>query len=179
MTNINEVILAVKDYEDKKTLDLFERIGDVKAKGFLTKEHAIAILKWKSPRPLIPYEINTDQDFEDMTLLAFKSNGDKAKMNILTTLSGVSYPSASALLMFFDKEVYPVIDIRVWKELYRFGLLEKNERGQGFTLSQWIDYLKVIRTLAKEHKLSARQIEKRLFDYSKKNQEGTLYRNYK
>ena len=60
MTNINEVILAVKDYEDKKTLDLFERIGDVKAKGFLTKENAIAILKWKSPRPLIPYEINTD-----------------------------------------------------------------------------------------------------------------------
>ena len=77
--------------------------------------------------------------------------------------------------MFYDKSIYPVIDIRVWKELYYFGLVSVNERGQNFTLEQCWTYIDVIRKLTKKTNLIARQVEKRLFDYNKKNQKGTLY----
>ena len=172
---INEIIKSMPDKEDKKTIDLFDFIGDIKKTGYLDKEKTIRILKWKSPRPLLRYESNSDSDFIDITKLAFETKDDRLKIHILTSLKGVSYPAASALLMFYDKKLFPVIDIRVWKELYHAGLVTNNERGQGFTLEQWWTYVGIIRELAKETNLTARQVEKRLFDYNKQNQKGNLY----
>lgn len=173
---IYEIIKSTPDKEDKKTLELFDSIGDLKHIGYIDKEKAIQILKWKSPRPLIRYESNSESDIIDITKLAFDTKNDKLKIHILTSLSGVSYPAASALLMFYDKTLFPVIDIRVWTELYNVGLVTNNERGQGFTLEQCWRYIEIIREIAKETNLSARQVEKRLFDYNKSNQKGTLYR---
>ena len=34
----------------------------------------------------------------------------------------------------------------------------------------------MIRLIATEHNITARQVEKRLFDYNKANQEGNLYK---
>ncbi len=36
--------------------------------------------------------------------------------------------------------------------------------------------LKINNLLAKEHNITARQVEKRLFDYDKANQKGKLYK---
>ncbi|WP_423130163.1 hypothetical protein [Gaoshiqia sp. Z1-71] len=174
--SIYEIIKNMPDKEDKTTLDLFDIVGDIKQLGFLDKDKAIRILKWKSPRPLIRYESNSELDFIDITKLAFGTQNDKLKIHILTSLMGVSYPAASALLMFYDKTIFPVIDIRVWKELYNAGLVSNNERGQGFTLEQWWTYVKIIRKISHETNLTARQVEKRLFDYNKVNQKGTLYK---
>jgi hypothetical protein len=174
--SIYEIIKSMPNKEDKLTLDLFDIVGDIKRLGYLDKEKAIMILKWKSPRPLIRYESNSDLDFIDITRLAFNTKSDKLKIHILTSLKGVSYPAASALLMFYDKTMFPVIDIRVWKELYSVGLVKNNERGQGFTLEQWWTYVEIIRKIATETKLTARQVEKRLFDYNKQNQKGNLYK---
>ena len=177
--DILDVLRRISDKEDKITIELFRAVGDIKQKGFLDKENAIKILRWKSPRPLIRYELNSDKDFKEITKLAFETKNEKLKIHILTYLHGVSYPAASALLMFYDKTKYPVIDIRVWKELYNVGLVTNNERGQGFTLEQWWTYLNIIRKLAKETNLTARQVEKRLFDNNKLNQKGTLYKQNK
>lgn len=96
------------------------------------------------------------------------------KIHILTSLNGVSYPATSALLMFYDKKVFPNIDIRLWKELHNAGFVTDNERGHGFTLEQWWKYVNIIRQLAKETSLIARQVEKRLFDYNKQNQKRKI-----
>ena len=77
--------------------------------------------------------------------------------------------------MFYDPKQYPVIDIRVWRQLYNYGLLTENPKGQSFTLNQWGIYLNLVREIAKELSLTPRQVEKRLFDYDKENQVGTLY----
>ena len=78
--------------------------------------------------------------------------------------------------MFWDKDNYPVIDIRVGQVLYSTGLVKVNSRGQGFNLNQWDEYFKVIRELSKIHHLGARQVEKRLFEYHRANQVGNLYK---
>lgn len=174
-----KVIKETPDFEDEKTIKLFDRIGNVKKQGYLTKPQALDILKWKSPRPLRHYEINSENDFKEITGLAFESRDERLKIHILTALTGVNYPAASAILMFYDRTMYPIIDIRVWKQFYKIGLVDTNAKGQGFTLKQWIIYLELIRGIAKAIGLTPRQVEKRLFDISKKEQTGTLYKVYK
>ena len=174
--SVNKIIIETLDFEDRVAVDLFKLSTLIKEQGFINKSQAIKILKWKSPRPLRHYSKNSDEDFKQITRLAFEQVNEKLKIHILTTLLGVKYPSASSLLMFYDKDNYPIIDIRVWKRLYDLKLVTENSRGQNFTLNQWEKYLAIIRALAKEHKITARQVEKRLFDYDKENQKGKLYK---
>lgn len=173
---INKIINETPDFEDKVAIDLFALSSVIRKQGFINKFQAVKILKWKSPRPLRHYIINSDEDFILTTKLAFGQESDRLKIHVLTALSGVNYPSASALLMFYDKENYPIIDIRVWKQLYSDKLVTENSRGQNFTLNQWDKYLAIIRLLAKEHNITARQVEKRLFDFDRLNQVGKLYK---
>lgn len=163
------------DFEDKRTLALYEKIGDIKLQGYITKGQAIEILKWKSPRPLRYYQLNTENDFVTISKLAFQAPVEKLGIHILTALNGVNYPSASAILMFYDKTKYPIIDIRVWKQLYKAGLVKTNARGQGFRLNEWEMYLDIIREIAIKTKLTPRQVEKRLFDIDKLEQSENIY----
>jgi len=174
--DIDKIINQTDDFEDKVAIELFNLSDLINRQGFIDKSHGIKILKWKSPRPLRHYSKNSDEDFKQITKLAFEQENDRMKIHILTALSGVNYPSASALLMFYDKDNYPIIDIRVWKQLYYLKLVEENPRGQNFTLNQWEKYLEIIRQLAIEYNITARQVEKRLFDYDKANQKGKLYK---
>ena len=173
-STIKNIIAETPIFEDSKTLVLFEYFDSLKEQGFLTKEQGLKILKWKSPRPLKHYNKNSNVDFEKITRLAFLQNDEKLKIHILTALIGVKYPSASAILMFLDQN-YPVLDIRVWKQLYILKYVKTNPNGSNFTLAEWEIYLKVIRKLANTNNTTARQIEKKLFDYDKNNQIGNLY----
>lgn len=175
-STINKIIANTADFEDSKTIELLNLSELIKKQGYLTKEQTIRILKWKSPRPLRFYEQNTNTEIETITKLAFQQNNDNLKIHILTALKGVNYPSASAILMFYDPKNYPVLDIRVWKQLYNNNLVTSNSKGQNFTLEQWANYLKIIRSLAKQNNLTSRQVEKRLFDYDKSKQIGNLYK---
>jgi thermostable 8-oxoguanine DNA glycosylase len=171
-----KVISATPDTSDETTTNLFSLTNSVKRKGFISKDLGMKILKWKSHRPTKHYDKNSKADFENITKNAFQQKDEKIKIHILTALTGVSYPAASAILMFYDPDQYPVIDIRVWKQLYKNGLLTENPKGQNFTLYQWETYLNAIRQIAKELAITPRQVEKRLFDHGKKNQIGTLYK---
>ena len=182
MTNrekILKIILATPDTTDETTTNLFSLTTSIKKKGFINKEIGLKILKWKSPRPTKHYDKNSSEDFETITKTAFQQKDEKIKIHILTALTGVNYPAASAILMFYDPTQYPVIDIRVWKQLYKYGLLTENSKGQGFSLYQCDTYLNVVRQIAKELSITPRQVEKRLFDHDKKNQVGTLYKTTK
>ena len=172
---MNSIIERISNFEDQTTSGLFKELKNIKAEGFLTKQQLLLILRWKSPRPLHHYELNDDKSVREITKLAFATKDDKLKIHILTALCGVKYPSASAILMFYDSKKYPVLDIRVWRQLYKHKLVSENAKGQNFTLNQWEDYLKVIRDLGKSLNLTARQTEKRIFDHDRETQEGRLY----
>ncbi|WP_283643236.1 hypothetical protein [Croceibacter atlanticus] len=173
-SSIDKIIAETPIFEDSKTLELFEYFDSIKEQGFLTKEQGLRILKWKSPRPLKHYKKNSNEDFKKITKLAFQQKDEKLKIHILTALVGVKYPSASAILMFLNQD-YPVLDIRVWKQLYNLKYVTTNPNGLNFSLEEWNTYLKVIRSIASEYNTNARQIEKQLFDFDKANQIGNLY----
>ena len=173
---VNE-ILKIDYFEDEKTLNLFQETSSMKNNGFATKEQIIKILKWKSPRPLNYYKSNSEKEIIEITKLAFSVENEQLKFHILTALKGVNFPSASAILMFYDRGNYPVLDIRVWQQLYNFGLVSENPKGQNFSLNQIEIFLKVIRNLSNNLSLDARNIEKRIFDFDKKIREGKLYKS--
>ncbi|UTD14909.1 hypothetical protein HER15_05195 [Tenacibaculum mesophilum] len=170
---IDEILKSIDYKEDDKTLKIFSLVEQ--EEELLSRNTLIKILKWKSPRPLRFYNENEEEYIKNITQLAFKQENERVKIHILTALKGVNYPSASAILMFKNPELFPVLDIRVWKQLYKNNLVSVNPRGIGFTLDQWDSYVKIIRSLATKHNTTARVIEKKLFDYDKLTQEGNLY----
>lgn len=172
---MEDILRKIIDNEDEKTIELFKEFKSLNKQGYLTKEQLLKILHWKSPRPLKHYNSNNEKDVKEITALAFSTSNDSLKIHILTALNGVNYPAASAILMFYDPRKFPVLDIRVWRQLYIANLVDTNSRGQNFTFKQCEKYFQVIRQLAKDLKLTARQVEKRLFDYDKKTQKGNLY----
>lgn len=172
---IKRILKTIPDFEDEKTHELFLLSKKINAQGYINKSQGMQILKWKSPRPLKHYDKNSNEDFVSITRFAFTQKNERFKIHSLTALYGVKFPAASALLMFYNPKKYPIIDIRVWQQLYKLKLLSENPKGQSFTLAQWENYLMIIRQLAKENKLSARQVEKRLFDYDRKTRKGNLY----
>ncbi|ANF49186.1 hypothetical protein A0O34_00825 [Chryseobacterium glaciei] len=170
-----QIISEIPDTSDNKTEQIFSLSHSINKNGFLTKELGMKILNWKSPRPFKHYDKNTNADFETITKYALMQEDEKIKIHILTALNGVNYPSASAILMFSNPLKYPVIDIRVWRQLYKNQLVTENPKGQNFTLTQWAKYLEVIRQISNSLNITPRQVEKRLFDYDKSTQIGTLY----
>ena len=170
---IDKIIQNTSYQEDVKTLEIFKIVEQ--EEGSLSRNTIIKILKWKSPRPLRFYNENEESYIKNITQLSFKEKNDKLKIHILTALKGVNYPSASAILMFKNPDFYPVLDIRVWKQLYKNNLVSVNPRGMSFTLDQWDSYVKIIRSLSRKYNTTAREIEKKLFDYDKLTQEGNLY----
>ena len=172
---MRKILTTIPDNEDKKTIELFEKFEVLNEQGFLTKTQLLEILKWKSPRPLKHYLANNEKAVKEITTLAFATQNDTMKIHILTALNGVNLPAASAILMFYNPSKFPVIDIRVWQQLYKANLVETNPKGLSFKLQEWETYLAVIRSLAKDLKLTARQVEKRIFDLDKNTRKGKLY----
>ena len=173
------LLYSITDFEDKKTITLFGEFELLSNQDYLTKEQLLKILMWKSPRPKQLYNSNTEEEINEITNLAFNTENDSLKIHILTALKGVSYPAASAILMFHNRIKFAVIDIRVWRQLYNAKLVDTNPNGQNFSLKECELFYKVIRNLAAEMNLSARQVEKRIFDYDKLTQEGNLYKTKK
>ncbi|MFZ4739832.1 MAG: hypothetical protein ACOYLE_01565 [Bacteroidales bacterium] len=163
--------------ESPSTLVLMNELKNIKEQGFLNKKQFLKILHWKSPRPLKHYNSNLEEEIIEITKLAFNVENDIMKLHILTSLNGVKYPSASAILMFYNPLIYPVLDIRVWRQLYYAKLVDTNEKGQNFKYQDCAKYYTIIRALAVEFNLSARQVEKRIFDYDIENQIGSLYKS--
>ena len=96
-------------------------------------------------------------------------------MEALLQLQGVSVPMASALLTLLDPKRYGVIDIRVWQLLHAIGAVGENPRGAQFSLKNWLQFLVILRHHASRLRVTARDIERTLFDAHRAHQQGTLY----
>ena len=153
--------------ETKEAKELISKFKDAKSKGRFTKQLLFEIAKWKSHRRAYLCKLNrnriVNKTFHE---LLFLSN-EKDKMQRLRKLKGVQVPVASAVLTMTDPKNYGVIDFRVWQTLYLYGLVDDKPLGSSLSLTNWIQYLEIIRSLAKNNKMKARDIDRTLFEYHK------------
>lgn len=84
-------------------------------------------------------------------------------MKLLTGLSGVSVPTASAILSVINPKSYPVIDIRCVESLKELNLIN----WKTINIRSWINYLAVVRNISKTRKRTVREVEKGLFAYNR------------
>ena len=172
--------LLIKDNlnnnEVPETLKLINKLKNVKKRGYFTKEEFLEIGMWKSPRPKKQYLKNSEKEIISVSKKVFSTKFEKRKLKLLTSLKGVSVPTASAILTLTDPKNYGVIDIRVWQVLYLYSSMKVKPKGVNFDFNNWYNYLMKLRYYARKFRVSARDIERTLFFYHKNNQKGNLYK---
>ena len=140
--------------EEKNTLELIREFRTVKKRGYLTKSDLERVCYWKSPRAIRLIRENSPYLVRKRTGEAFATRSERKRLDLLTSLKGVSVPMASSVLMLHDPKRYGVIDTRVWQLLYAMGTVKINPRGAGFHFNEWDQYIGIIRYFA--HKLKWR-----------------------
>lgn len=165
---------SVKD-EYSDTSRLIKSLRHVKREKVLTKPELISICRWKSPRAIHHIKANHGATVRSLTRKALSTRSERKKLDFLTRLRGVSLPMASAILTIIYPKRYGVIDIRIWKLLYAINSVGKNPKGVGFTFNHWYHYLSLLRFHAQEMNVTVRAVERTLFFYHRKIQEGVLY----
>ena len=168
----------VRDYladDDAETVALIRELRPARTRGYLTPAELEKVCRWKSPRALQYIRSNSPQSVRGATKRALATRSERQRLDALLELKGVSVPMASAILMLLNPQRYGVIDIRVWQVLYGVGTVTKKPEGVNFTFANWYQFLMVVRYLAKELGVKARDVERALFVAHKDFQKGKLY----
>ena len=161
--------------EDPATADLTRRLRHVRRSGEFSRSEFLEMCRWKSPRALRHYTRNSATTIRRVSRAVLTTRSDLKRMELITSLEGVIIPTASAILTLIDPMRYGVLVIRVWQLLFAIDSVRRNPRGRGFTLHDWLQYLRQLRQYAKELRVSARAVELTLFKYHRKIQKGRLY----
>jgi hypothetical protein len=161
--------------EGKNTRTLIWTFAEVRRRGYLTKAELEKVCVWKSPRVMKQVKRNSPLAVRNITRAAFSCSSELDKIKTLVTLHGVGVPMASAILMFADPRHYAVIDIRGWQLLHAMKAVKENGRGVNLTPGQWVEFLEIVRSHARQFRVTARDVQQALFQAHVEFQEGRLY----
>lgn len=165
----SEIAALAKNYLDaqnekeKQMEDELGNAGSVKTVGYLTKEQLQLLAQWKSLRSAGRIKNNSDFFVKEITGFALSTGEERARIEALTVLDGVGWPTASVILHFFHRDPFPILDFRA---LWSIGVEVPNE----FKFRFWWDYTQYCRILAEENHVDMRTLDRALWQYSKENQ---------
>lgn len=162
----------IRNFDTEKLL--YQKGHSWARKGWLSKNEFLSICLWKSRRPKKLLNQNTRTKIKSITKKAFIEPDETKKMKLLTRLSGVSVPTASAILSVVNPKKYPVIDVRCVESLRELDLID----WKSINIVSWIKYLDVIRSISKSKKKTAREVEKGLFAFNRLKLDSELKNLY-
>jgi hypothetical protein len=130
--------------------------------GDYSRENLTAIFIWKTKgRGFSRIERNSDAEIADILRLAVEAKTERAAVAVLLGLSGVDVPVASAILTAIDQRRYTVIDFRALEAL---GTDSRNR-----SVEFYLAYLAACRSLAAEHGVELRVLDRALWQWSKEH----------
>ena len=144
-----------------------EALERIRRQRRLEKPDLLALAWWKTPRSRRRVAANSAAFVEAVTRTALTTADERLRIEELTRLSGVGWPTASVILHFCHRDPYPILDVRA---LWSLGV-EKPPSRYGFDL--WWDYTRACRRLAKRAGCSMRTLDRALWWYSKQRQVKT------
>lgn len=100
---------------------------------------------------------------EAVTRVAFSTPDKQLRIEILTLLHGVRWPTASAILHWCHPDCYPVLDYRA---LWSLGI----DPPPHYNFAFWWAYTEHCRDLANRAGVAMRVLDRALWQYSKENQ---------
>jgi hypothetical protein len=137
----------------------------VRGAGFYTKPDFLELCLWKTPRTQSRCQRNDDAFIGEVTRIALGTQNERLRIEGLTLLSGVGWPTASVLLHFGHRDPYPILDFRA---LWSLEIPEPPE----YTFEFWWKYVLVCRELSSKHNADIRTIDRALWQFSKENQKA-------
>lgn len=160
---------------DESVRRLASRLRRARRRRHLTPLDLEAICRWKSPRAIWQVRSNSRAAVRAATSRALRARDERARVEALIELRGVSIPMASAVLTLLYPRRYGVIDIRVWQLLHALGRVSDRAGGVGLRVAHWLEFLAVLRPLAWALGVTVRRAERTLFDIHRARQVGRLY----
>lgn len=143
---------------------LIERASAIRQRKHLTTSDLSAVCKWKSPRSANHALSNDDEYVAAVTGTALSAKSERFRIEVLTCLSGVNWPTASVILHLFHEDPYPIVDVRaLWSV--------SSGTPPAYTFSFWMVYVGFCRQMANKAGVSMRTLDRALWQYSKENQE--------
>lgn len=159
----DKILSYAKKYKYSSKIPVDEIVSEVKSQGFLDKNQLKLVAKWKSPRPSKLITQNSEDFIRSLTQVSLSTESDRLRIEVLTLLKGVNYPTASAILHFCHPLDFPILDFRA---LYSLGYKTPPKYNYEF----WHDYTQYTRALSKKNGVDMRTLDKALWQFSKDNQ---------
>lgn len=128
----------------------------------MTKNQLISICEWKSARSKKHVLLNEEKFIKEITSIAFTTQNERIRIEILNILDGVNWPMASTILHFCHRDPYPILDFRALQALGQKGSKRVNYKF-------WTEYTEKCRDLSKRNHLDMRTIDMALWQFSKEN----------
>ena len=96
------------EYKDDETRAIeTEVVPLIQGRGYYTRQEFLRVCKWKSDRPQRHCEKNSEEFVEAVTQTALNHSCEQLRIEAFRLLSGVRWPTASALLHFGSPDPYP------------------------------------------------------------------------
>lgn len=158
---IENISNRINNSNDKLLNDLKPK---VKEQGFLTKEDLMRVARWKSRRSAWHVNKNQTRFVEEITRFALAAQNERSRIETLTILNGVGWPTASVILHWFHEDEYPILDFRaLWSA--------SMEVPKGYGFSFWWSYVEFCRAVVNGNGVDMRTLDRAMWQYSKENQE--------
>jgi hypothetical protein len=138
----------------------------VRTNGYLTKGQLRLLAEWKSPRSSPNVDNNSQRFVKEVTAFALTCRDERARIESLTVLDGVLWPTASVVLHLYHRDPYPIVDFRALWSVH-------TEPPTRYSYAFWQSYVDFCRSLAKRNRVSMRTLDRALWQYSKSNQSRT------
>lgn len=135
----------------------------VKARGCLLRQEFLAICLWKTPRSQVACASNPSDYIESVTRVALSTKSERLRIEALTLLDGVGWPTASVILHWFHRGRYPILDFRA---LWSIG--QKQPKRYDFEI--WHNYTHFCRRLSRKQDTDMRTLDRALWQYSNERQ---------
>lgn len=163
--DLTEVHFWAKRYKYLNEELLTDEIGPrMKSTGYLTQPDFQVLCYWKTPRSKPKVASNSAEFIQEVTQTALATPSEQLRIEVLTLLRGVSWPTASVILHFGHRERYPILDVRA---LWSLGVTYP---ASAYDFEFWWAYVQACRHLADECGVDMRTLDRALWQYSKENQ---------
>jgi hypothetical protein len=163
--NISQIRSWAESYPVESDKRVEEVIAPrVRKRGYFKQDEFIELCHWKTPRSQRRIMSNPEDFIKDITHAAFTTPSERLRIEVLTLLNGVSWPTASVLLHFGYDDLYPILDFRA---LWSLGV---DASQVHYNFEFWQGYTQYCRKLAHDANVSMRELDRALWQYSKMNQ---------
>jgi hypothetical protein len=143
--------------------DLLSQKTLVQQAGCITQAQLGLVARWKAPRSAGHVNKNSENFVKEVSAFSFNTHDERARIESLTLLDGVEWPTASVILHFFHPDPYPIIDFRA---LWSVGLKVPKQ----YEFSFWWPYVEFCREAAARNGVDMRTLDRALWQYSKEKQ---------